>query len=75
MLGGQNTYKMAKNRENERLEIVSVAYNFVIKERNQLNLYQLHSWPSYYHLLPPLKQNLGCRIVEDNGEVVTGHDG
>jgi hypothetical protein len=36
MRGPQNTYKVARNRGNERSENVSVAYNFVIKERSPI---------------------------------------
>lgn len=71
MRGPQNTYEMERKRGKERLENISVAFNFVIKERTPIEFMSAAFVTEYYHLLPPLKQNLGCYIVEDNGEVVT----
>jgi hypothetical protein len=38
MRGPQNTYTMARNRKNERLEDVSMAYNFIIKKRRTIEI-------------------------------------
>jgi len=75
MRGGRNTYKMARNRENERLENVSVAYNFVIKERTPIEFISAAFVTKLLSLVASTEAKSWFRIVEDNGKVVTGREG